>query len=473
MAGMGLCGYLQVGSLSSLGQVNSIILMAAGGSIGILCFIGSIVGSVKKCQARGHAEDIESGSSLEEGDSKATNVIGENKIDRDPLFSTNCQETGDSKITVLIGEDSNITFLVKKESIKANREHLFQHSAYFKTMLGGNFKETGQKKIVLNDFDPDAFKEFLAFLEGHQRISDDPNIWIASVGLGDLLVHNDFIAYAKANLVSTISADQSGDILENDADLFFSLIPDIGRKNGWDFAAAISQWIKDVQGGRSAQKATPQEREQMISKAEQVIKDLDSLFPYGPRAYLRAWNVEVVEEAPLPPEVDETKRDPFFNAPLKENFPLIYFPNRIRFPNGQEVDVTLNTLKQISGKPFHLSDEVKRQFGDIPLQPGWRRVSRDIIPRSRNQTYDIQKRMVEGNEDYRLQQALEVAVFMQLVKALTGGELYGEGTYTRCIEKVDGKYPVVVGGFDSDGLIAYDSRNFDVGLCGVACVLRK
>ncbi|MBI3901259.1 MAG: hypothetical protein HY324_03800 [Chlamydiia bacterium] len=50
IAGVGLSGCLQVGSLSSLGQVNSIIMMAAGGGGGIVFLIAGIIGSVKNRQ---------------------------------------------------------------------------------------------------------------------------------------------------------------------------------------------------------------------------------------------------------------------------------------------------------------------------------------------------------------------------------------------------------------------------------------
>ena len=45
--GVGVCGYFQVGSLSSLSQMHSIIMMSVGGGGGILLLIVGIVGSVK------------------------------------------------------------------------------------------------------------------------------------------------------------------------------------------------------------------------------------------------------------------------------------------------------------------------------------------------------------------------------------------------------------------------------------------
>ncbi len=51
VAGVGLSGYLRAGTLSDLGQVNSIIMMASGGGGGILFLIVGIIGSVKNHNA--------------------------------------------------------------------------------------------------------------------------------------------------------------------------------------------------------------------------------------------------------------------------------------------------------------------------------------------------------------------------------------------------------------------------------------
>ncbi len=52
-AGIGAGGYLQVGSLSQLSQMQSIIMMAAGGEGGALLLIVGITSAVKMCQQRG------------------------------------------------------------------------------------------------------------------------------------------------------------------------------------------------------------------------------------------------------------------------------------------------------------------------------------------------------------------------------------------------------------------------------------
>ena len=56
IAGLGLRGYLQVGSLSDLSQVHAIITMGVGGAGGILFLIAGIVGLVKNCQSSDREE---------------------------------------------------------------------------------------------------------------------------------------------------------------------------------------------------------------------------------------------------------------------------------------------------------------------------------------------------------------------------------------------------------------------------------
>jgi hypothetical protein len=61
VAGIGLGGYLQIGPLLNFSQINSISIMVAGGSCGIILLIVGVAGSVKNCQTNGrdNAEDTE------------------------------------------------------------------------------------------------------------------------------------------------------------------------------------------------------------------------------------------------------------------------------------------------------------------------------------------------------------------------------------------------------------------------------
>ena len=199
-----------------------------------------------------------------------------------------------------------------------------------------------------------------------------------------------------------------------------------------------------------------------IGRAE-IIKFLDTQdgSVYGPEAW-KIWNVEVLDVVPAAPRVDMSKKDKV----------LLYIPKRIRV-NGKEQDFTLKALKEISGGPFrYFSESVEEQFGDN-MAPGWVLIDKNVIPESRNKDYETQKKMVE-ERGCSMPSVLEAIVLNLMVFAFTGERLYGREpwTYTHCIEKVDGQYPVVVGGFGSDGLHVY-FNDFDYDFFGAACALRK
>lgn len=69
---------------------------------------------------------------------------------------------------------------------------------------------------------------------------------------------------------------------------------------------------------------------------------------------------------------------------------------------------------------------------------------------------------------------LEAVVLNLMVFAFTNERLYGEKplTYTRCSEKVDEKFPVVVGGFGPKGLDVYEGPDFEDSGYGVAALRR-
>ncbi len=173
-------------------------------------------------------------------------------------------------------------------------------------------------------------------------------------------------------------------------------------------------------------------------------------------------NITVLDPVPPMPHVDPSKKDAV----------LLYIPRRVRV-GGEEKDFTLKVLKETSGGPFDCFDEkVEEQFGDT-MAPGWVLIDKEVLPGSRNQTYEIQKRMVEAR-GCSMPSVLEAVALNLMVFASTGERLYGEKpcTYTRCIEKVDDQYPILVGCFRANGLNV--GRYFrDTIDFGVACVQRN
>ena len=185
---------------------------------------------------------------------------------------------------------------------------------------------------------------------------------------------------------------------------------------------------------------------------------------YGPEAW-EIWNVEVLDVVPPTPQVDLSKKDKV----------LLYIPQRIRV-HGKEQDFNLKALKalkEISGDPFrYFSENVEAQFGDN-MALGWVLIDKNVIPESRNKDYETQKKMVE-ERGCSMPSVSEAIVLNLMVFAFTEERLYGEDpwTYTRCTEKVNDQYPVVVGGFGSDGLVSAATTSTTAAY-GVACALRK
>jgi hypothetical protein len=150
---------------------------------------------------------------------------------------------------------------------------------------------------------------------------------------------------------------------------------------------------------------------------------------------------------------------------------------------------TLNRLGELIQRPQngghstkyrHYNDLVKAQIGDeSPPSSYWVLMTRDILPNSRYKTYDARKALVAAYASklgllYEMPHALEAATAILLHHAREGERLFEDTswTYTQCQEKVsENRYPVVVGGFSSGGLIV--SGYYSVlGSRGVSC-LRK
>jgi hypothetical protein len=152
------------------------------------------------------------------------------------------------------------------------------------------------------------------------------------------------------------------------------------------------------------------------------------------------------------------------------------------------VPFTLNQLGELIKHPKNgghstkyrfYGDLVREQIGEAsPPSSYWLLMMRDILPDSRDKTYDAQKALVAAYASklglpYEMPPVLAAATAILLHHAREGERLFGTHpwTYTRCQEKVDeNQFPVVVGGFSSGGLHVYSSSvDYDHG---VSC-LRK
>jgi hypothetical protein len=207
----------------------------------------------------------------------------------------------------------------------------------------------------------------------------------------------------------------------------------------------------------------------------------------GPKEWSQYFG-EVDAAPPLPANIDEILSSPcpFWEGErVKDTHLLVLVPATV---DGKRF--TLDLLGELIKSPQGGGSKtkyrcygsyVKRELGaQSPGSSYWVLMTRDVLPGSRDKTYDAQKALVAEHVSrldlpYEVPDALSAATAILLHHARTGERLYTNdpGTYTRCQERVlRNKYPVVVGGFPSKGLdVSHNSSSLcDSG--GVSC-LRK
>jgi hypothetical protein len=205
---------------------------------------------------------------------------------------------------------------------------------------------------------------------------------------------------------------------------------------------------------------------------------------YRPSSLLHSFGAEEwsqyfgeVEEAPwLPWHIVDTLNSPCPFWPeksIKDTHLLVLIPATV---NGEPFN--LNLLGELIKRPRGggaptkyrcYSNKIQAAFGThSPHHPYWVLMTRDVLEGSRGKKYAAQKALVAQHASltslpYELPGALEVATVILSHYFHRGERLYADvpRTYTRCQELVDDQYPVVVGGFSSEGLdIAVRSFKF-------------
>src|SRR5262249_38119970 len=106
-------------------------------------------------------------------------------------------------------------------------------------------------------------------------------------------------------------------------------------------------------------------------------------------------------------------------------------------------------------------------------------MTKNVIEGSRNKSYTDQQTLItELNEqtgiNYDVPNLLDatICIFMQCVSSEERLFSNKPWTYTRCQEKTQEGYQIIVGGFSSAGLDVHDVNFFDFDFIGVAA-LRK
>lgn len=72
-----------------------------------------------------------------------------------------------------IKEFSDIVLVVEGEKFYLSKMFLALHSSYFKSLLLGNFEESGKNVVTINNIDPDDFQCFLEVLHGESAINEN------------------------------------------------------------------------------------------------------------------------------------------------------------------------------------------------------------------------------------------------------------------------------------------------------------
>jgi hypothetical protein len=199
---------------------------------------------------------------------------------------------------------------------------------------------------------------------------------------------------------------------------------------------------------------------------------------------------DVGEEPFLPSNIQQILQStcPFFpDKKVEETHLLTLIPKTV---NGKLL--TLNTLEGLVKHPkqgqatkyAHYWYEIEKQYGSQSLSSSyWVLMTRDVIPESRNKSYDAQKQLLESYRQkahvpYEIPHLLEAAVSILMEYLQTGKRLYSDNplTLTRCQERVSRHphptWPLFVGGFAAGGLI-FTSNNPGVHECYGVGGLRK
>ncbi len=186
--------------------------------------------------------------------------------------------------------------------------------------------------------------------------------------------------------------------------------------------------------------------------------------------------------ASLPNNIDEILKS---DCPAFPGYKTIDTHMLVRIPEtikGKPITIgNLGALLKEQLEFFHhesgyrlIENLIVQQEGDKPIKSCWVLMTTDVIPYSRNETYDRLLILVNslnkknGQTGYRVSKTVEAIVllaaeYLRSKKCLFSDETL---TYTRCQENVQG-YQVVVGGFALSGL-RVDGNNYDYDNIGVA-----
>ena len=183
--------------------------------------------------------------------------------------------------------------------------------------------------------------------------------------------------------------------------------------------------------------------------------------------------------ASLPKDIFKILKSDYNGKKVIDTHMLVWIPESIK---GKSVTIDnfgalLKEQPEFSHNPTgygYIWNSNVQQEGSNPIKSGWKLMTNDVIPGSRNKKMAEQLILVEslnknGQTGYRVPKTAEAIICIAAEYLRSKKRLFSDEptTYTRCQENVQG-YQVVVGGFDPSGLFVCNSTDcVSIGVAGL------
>jgi len=131
-----------------------------------------------------------------------------------PPTHTTIPDVSDDFLKLLeTATDSDVTFSVRGEQIKAHRAVLLARSTYFANMFTSRMKESASGKIEVTDADPVAFWGMLEFLYGGVSPKNLDDIAMDLFAIADKYGMEKLRGICETNIIANLNADTVVDAL--------------------------------------------------------------------------------------------------------------------------------------------------------------------------------------------------------------------------------------------------------------------
>lgn len=188
---------------------------------------------------------------------------------------------------------------------------------------------------------------------------------------------------------------------------------------------------------------------------------------FGRTMWKQHLKIEVGKEPELPMDIFQILKGPCPFTPgktVEETHILVLVPEKL----GTE-PLTLRSLERlVRVKKDQMSiyhnfpEQIKDMLGDRPASRArWVLMTKAEMPNTRNKSYSDQLQLLP--KEYEAPSLLDVTTLVVMEFFRTGTRLYGDKSYTRCLEQ-NGQNQITIGGFSPKGLGVGSSTGAFVGL---------